>query len=84
MNDIRIIEVKLLGENIGKLALTPDNLCAFEYDINYLQTGVSISPFFLPLKAQVFVAKRDQFAGNFGVFDDSLPDGLIKSAITRS
>lgn len=75
MNDIKIIEVKLSGENIGKLALTPDNLCAFEYNVSYLQTGVSISPFFLPLKAQVFVAKRDPFAGNFGVFDDSLPDG---------
>ena len=75
MNDIRIIEVALSGEKIGKLALTLDNLCAFEYDANYLQTGVSISPYYLPLKPQVFIAKRDPFAGNFGVFDDSLPDG---------
>ena len=75
MNDIKVLEVALAGERIGKLALTPDNLCAFEYDANYLGTSVSISPYFLPLKPQVFIAKRDPFAGNFGVFDDSLPDG---------
>lgn len=75
MNDIKVLEVALAGERIGKLALTPENLCAFEYDANYLQNGVSISPYYLPLKAQVFIAKRGPFAGNFGVFDDSLPDG---------
>lgn len=75
MNDIKIIEVALAGKKIGRLALTSDNLCAFEYDADYLQTGVSISPYYLPLKSQVFVAKREPFAGNFGVFDDSLPDG---------
>lgn len=75
MNNIKVIDVALSGEKIGRLALTADNLCAFEYDANYLRTGVSISPYYLPLKPQVFIAKRDPFSGNFGVFDDSLPDG---------
>jgi hypothetical protein len=30
MNDINVIEVVLSGKSIGKLALTVDNLCAFE------------------------------------------------------
>ena len=45
MNDMRVIEVAISGEKIGKLALIPDYLCAFEYDANYLQNGLSISPY---------------------------------------
>ena len=60
---------------VGRLASTPENLCAFDYDSNYLKRGYSISPFFLPLKQGVFVARRDPFSCNFGVFNDSLPDG---------
>ncbi|NDP20905.1 MAG: type II toxin-antitoxin system HipA family toxin [Paludibacter sp.] len=75
MPNIQLIEIKLSDVKVGRIALTPDNLCAFEYDVDYLRTGVSISPFYLPLQAGVFVSKRDPFAGNFGVFNDSLPDG---------
>ncbi len=60
---------------IGRIATTPDFLCAFEYDADYLSSGSSISPFNLPLKPEVFIAKRTPFNGGFGVFDDSLPDG---------
>jgi serine/threonine-protein kinase HipA len=55
--------------------LTPDALCVFEYYPDWLESGVSISPFYLPLKSEAFVAKRTPFNGCFGVFDDSLPDG---------
>ena len=60
---------------IGRIAMTSDFLCAFEYDSAYLLSGNSISPFNLPLKPEVFIAKRTPFYGGFGVFDDSLPDG---------
>ena len=61
---------------MGKLSLTPDNrLCAFEYDKTWLVDGFSISPLELPLKSGVFIAKPRPFNGNFGVFEDSLPDG---------
>ena len=72
---IGVIDVHLNDTRIGRLAQTADRLCAFEYDPAYLQTGFSISPLFLPLQAGVFVAKATPFGGNFGVFDDSLPDG---------
>lgn len=75
MNEIKITEVFMNGIKVGQIALTPDALCAFEYDPAYLASGVSISPFNLPLKSGVFVAKRIPFNGGFGVFDDSLPDG---------
>ena len=75
MDEVRVVEVFFSETRIGRIALTPDSLCAFEYDPSYLLSGNSISPFHLPLKQEVFVARRTPFNGNFGVFDDSLPDG---------
>lgn len=69
------VTVFLNGETVGRLALTPENLCAFEYSPGFLTKGQSISPFYLPLRPGVFLARRDPFSGNFGVFSDSLPDG---------
>jgi serine/threonine-protein kinase HipA len=74
-NKLKAVTVLLNEETVGRLALTPDNLCAFEYDSSFLRNGNSISPFYLPLRSGVFIAKRSPFYGNFGVFNDSLPDG---------
>jgi serine/threonine-protein kinase HipA len=65
----------MAGNPVGRIAMNEDNLCAFEYNTEYIRTGQSISPFFLPLKSGLFMAKRTPFKGGFGVFDDSLPDG---------
>ena len=75
MNEVKVIEVFLNTVKVGRIALTSDALCAFEYDSSYLDTGKSISPLILPLRKEVFIAKRNPFNGGFGVFDDSLPDG---------
>lgn len=75
MNNVKVVEVFMNTTKVGRIALTPDFLCAFEYEPAWLTSGISISPFFLPLQPQVFIAKRDPFKGGFGVFDDSLPDG---------
>jgi len=75
MNEVKVVEVSMNGVKIGRIALSPDALCAFEYDPVYITSGNSISPFYLPLKSEVFVAKRTPFHGGFGVFSDSLPDG---------
>jgi serine/threonine-protein kinase HipA len=75
MDKIAVIEVFMTSNLVGRIALTKENLCAFEYDAAYLKTGKSISPYFLPLQPGLFIAKRNPFKGGFGVFDDSLPDG---------
>ncbi|MDR2585494.1 MAG: type II toxin-antitoxin system HipA family toxin [Prevotellaceae bacterium] len=75
MNDVKVVEVSMNGTKVGRIALTPEKLCAFEYDPSYIATGVSIAPLSLPLQSGLFVAKRTPFHGGFGVFDDSLPDG---------
>lgn len=75
MIPIKQIEIFMKNRLVGRLALTKDGLCAFEYDGTYLSAGVSVSPFDLPLKKGVALAQRHPFDGNFGVFDDCLPDG---------
>ena len=75
MNSIKQIEVICDGRLVGRLALTKDGLCAFEYSSGWIRSGFSVSPFELPLQGGVFVAKPRPFEGGFGVFDDCLPDG---------
>jgi len=75
MDEVKVIEVSMNGARVGRIVLTPDTLCAFEYFPDWIASGISISPFYLPLKVEVFVANRTPFDGGFGVFDDSLPDG---------
>ena len=75
MNSIKQIEVIFNNLLVGRLALTKTGLCAFEYSAEWLSSGFSISPFELPLRSGVFIAKPRSFEGGFGVFDDCLPDG---------
>lgn len=83
-----ILTVKYHDRVVGTLSLTPDDrLCAFEYDRLWLSDGFSISPLELPLKTGLFIAKHQPFHGDFGIFEDSLPDGygryLLHKALLR-
>lgn len=75
MSNIVKIEVRISGAAVGHAALNSNRLCAFEYSKEWLASGYSISPFELPLKEGVMLAKPTPFHGDFGVFDDALPDG---------
>lgn len=82
------LTVKYHDRIVGTLSLTPDDkLCAFEYDKGWLVDGFSISPLELPLRQGLFIAKPQPFYGNFGIFEDSLPDGygryLLHKALMR-
>lgn len=72
---INKLEVWIANRLVGRLALNDHGLALFEYDPEFVRDGFSISPFELPLKSGVFMAKPEPFGGNFGVFDDALPDG---------
>lgn len=76
MTPIDSLAVKHHDTLVGTLSLDADRrLCTFEYDKHWLTEGFSISPFELPLKPGLFCADAQPFHGNFGVFEDSLPDG---------
>lgn len=82
------LSVMFRGRPVGSLSLTPDNrLNVFEYDKTWIADGFSISPLELPLKPGIFIAKPQPFYGNFGIFEDSLPDGygryLLHKALIR-
>lgn len=76
MKKIDRLTVKYHDDVVGTIALTPDNKrLAFEYSPQWIAEGFSISPLELPLKGGLFLAKPTPFYGNFGIFEDSLPDG---------
>lgn len=64
------------GRLVGTLSMTPNNRrCVFEYSQDWLSNGFSISPLELPLKSGLMLPKTDYFYGDFGIFEDSMPDG---------
>ena len=88
MNKIDKLIVKYHNEVVGEISLTPDDKqLAFQYDPQWIATGFSISPLELPLKSGLFLAKPTPLYGNFGIFEDSLPDGygryLLHKALLR-
>lgn len=84
MNSINKIVVKYHDKKVGELGMTPDeSRCAFRYDNEWLAKGFSISPLDLPLKPELFIAKSQPFFGNFGIFEDSLPDGYGRYLLTE-
>ncbi|MGL4519104.1 MAG: type II toxin-antitoxin system HipA family toxin [Phocaeicola sp.] len=84
MNWVDSVTVTYREQRVGKITLTPDaQLCAFQYDKEWLVKGFSISPRDLPLKPTLFIAKSEPFWGNFGIFEDSLPDGYGRYLLNR-
>lgn len=67
---------------VGQLA-TRDREVLFEYDPSFVERGLELSPFKLPLRAGVVVGNPAVFDGLMGVFEDSLPDGWGRLLIDR-
>lgn len=67
---------------VGQLALK-DRKLFFEYDADFLKTGIELSPFQLPLKPGPIGSKETVFDGLWGVFNDSLPDGWGRLLLDR-
>ncbi|MVZ61222.1 type II toxin-antitoxin system HipA family toxin [Sphingobacterium humi] len=61
-------------QQVGRLAIR-DRVIYFEYDPEFLQKGLEISPFRLPLQTGIIELPMRPFEGLAGVFSDSLPDG---------
>ncbi|MBL4760127.1 MAG: type II toxin-antitoxin system HipA family toxin [Mariprofundaceae bacterium] len=60
---------------VGKLVMFKQKIY-FEYDAGFLESGLNLSPFLLPLKSGAQTPQANNpWHGLFGVFNDSLPDG---------
>ena len=60
--------------HVGRLA-AQSKAILFQYAPEFLDSGINISPFRLPLSPEVKEDPKRTFDGLFGVFNDSLPDG---------
>lgn len=85
MNKTDKLTVKFRDRTVGTLSLTSDRrLNVFEYDRGWIADGFSISPLELPLKPGAFIARPQPFYGDFGIFEDSLPDGYGRYLLHRA
>jgi len=69
-------------QKVGTLAIREKKIY-FEYDKDFLKTGIELSPYKLPLKAGLFRCDDDTFDGLWGLFNDSLPDGWGRLLMDR-
>ncbi len=84
MKIVNNVSVFLNSDKVGDLTMTPDNnRCVFQYDRKWVANGFSVSPLELPLDNELHVVKTESFSGNFGVFDDSIPDGYGRYLLSR-
>ena len=79
-----ICEVKIWDHRVGALA-EDDGKISFEYDPQFLGSGLELSPFEMPLTNRIFShPNRDAaFQGLMGVFADSLPDKFGNAIIEQ-
>lgn len=75
---INAAEVFLWGSRIGIVSFADDAKFAnFEYDRNFIDSGIELSPLVMPLSRQVYsfpALNRESFKGLPGLLADSLPD----------
>lgn len=81
--DIKKLVVKYNNRVVGYLAEIDNGKIAFQYEPAWIDNGFSISPFSLPLSAEVYINSKDTFGGLYGVFADSLPDGWGELLVSR-
>lgn len=86
MKQIKNIKVYLrFGEEeslVGELVHNHEDIY-FKYSSSFLDAGLEISPYKLPLQKNIFKSPGTPFEGLFGVFDDSLPDGWGRLLLDR-
>ncbi len=68
--------------SMGRLVLK-DRRIFFEYTLEFMKTGLELSPLKLPLQSGIILCEDRVFEGLFGVFNDSLPDGWGKLLLDR-
>jgi serine/threonine-protein kinase HipA len=67
---------------VGRLA-TKERELLFEYDAAFIEAGLELSPFKLPLRPGVTVGNPALWDGLMGLFEDSLPDGWGRLLMDR-
>lgn len=83
-NHVRAIEVFVWGRHVGTIAPKSGSRYRFEYDSDFLPSGIELAPFELPLRRGEFSfpdRPASAFYGLPAVFADSIPDSFGNSVI---
>ena len=82
---IRSVEVFLWGRRIGILhQAAPDVPVYFEYDRSFVNSGIEVAPFMMPLSSRLYSFQElpeNSFHGVPGMIADSLPDRFGNAVI---
>lgn len=72
------VEVKLWGTTIGALSQANDNFASFEYNPDFVRSGIEPAPITMPVRAGVIYRFPNLSSATFhnlpGLFVDSIPD----------
>ncbi len=83
------IEKLLVSINLGGKETSVGELVAvnreihFKYHIDFIDSGIELSPIKMALSNRVLTAAATPFDGLFGVFNDALPDGWGRLLLDR-
>ena len=75
--EIKTVKVKLWGTTIGYLHKQDNGLIGFQYDEDFLKSGIELSPIKMPLSNTTYsfpALSEETFGGLPGMLADSLPD----------
>ena len=78
---VSAVDVFLWGRHVGRIAADFGSYCQFQYDPEFVRSGIQISPIMLPLREEIYHSREFElpsgaFMGLPGVFADSLPDSF--------
>lgn len=84
--DVRTVKVKMWGSTIGYLHRQDNGLIGFQYDENFIPSGIEVSPIKMPLSNLTYsfpALPEETFNGLPGMIADSLPDKFGNIVIKR-
>lgn len=86
MENVNTVRVKMWGTTVGYLHQDSKGLVGFQYDENFLNSGIEISPIKMPLSTITYLfpnLREETFHGLPGMVADSLPDKFGNIVIGR-
>ena len=85
---VMAVDVFLWGRHVGRIAPDFGSYYQFQYDPDFVRSGVQIAPICMPLRDEIykvvnFDLPKGAFSGLPGVFADSLPDSFGNALIDK-
>jgi len=85
---VMAVDVFLWGHHVGRIAPDFGSYYQFQYDPEFIRTGIQIAPIHMPLRSEIYKVinmelPKGTFRGLPGVFADSIPDSFGNALIDK-